>query len=345
MISGRPALTPVILRRRKAPPSFMLAAFLAAICYALSSIFAHRNARLVGASRANFARLWTATLFLTFWAFRFGGGLRGAGLNTFIFSGILGFGLSDLAMYATLPRLGPRLTTLMVQCLAAPFAALIEWLWLGTRLDGVQLGCGATILVGVALAVAPEKRAGESSALANATLPGHRLGLFTGCLAALGQAGGAVVSRKAHALSAAGGFPVDGGTAAFQRILGGLLVVNLAFFFSRSGPSAVAPRWKEASPWIVANALIGAVVGVSLYQRALSTTPSAVVLPIVSLTPLIVVPFAFFIEHERPTARSLVGGVLAVVAAALLAPQPVGGQAGGNPVALTSILGLGSSRM
>ena len=297
----------------------MLAAFLAAVCYALSSIFAHRNTRLVGASRANFARLWTAAVFLAFWAYRFGGGLRGAGLSTFIFSGMLGFGLSDLAMYATLPRLGPRLTSLMVQCLAAPFAALIEWLWLGTRLDAVQLGCGAAILAGVGLAVAPEKRVGERSALENVTRPGHRLGLLTGCLAALGQAGGAVVSRKAHVLSAAGGFPVDGGTAAFQRILGGLLVVNLAFIFSRPGPSAPVPRWKEASPWIVANALIGAVVGVSLYQRALATTPSAVVLPIVSLTPLIVVPFAYFIEHERPGVRSLVGGVLAVIAAARLA--------------------------
>ena len=50
----------------------------------------------MGATRANFARLWTAALFLTFWAYRFGGGLRGAGMPTFIVSGILGFGLSDL---------------------------------------------------------------------------------------------------------------------------------------------------------------------------------------------------------------------------------------------------------
>ena len=297
----------------------MLAAFLAAICYALSSIFAHRNTRLVGSARANFARLWIAFSLLAFWAHRFGGGLRGAGLTSFIFSGMLGFGVSDLAMYATLPRLGPRLTSLMVQCLAAPFAALIEWLWLGTRLDVTQIGCGVTILFGVGLAIAPEKRVGESSALGTPGFPGHRLGLLTGCLAALGQAGGAVVSRRAHALSAAGGFPVDGGTAAYQRILGGLLLVTVLFVFSRRVPPATTPRWKEASPWIVANAVIGAVIGVSLYQRALATTPSAVVLPIVALTPLIVVPFAYFIEHERPSVRSLLGGALAVGAAVILA--------------------------
>ncbi len=70
---------------------------------------------------------------------------------------------------------------------------------------------------------------------------------------------------------------------------------------------------------MVANALVGATVGVSFLQCALATTPSAVVLPIVALTPLIVVPFAYFLENERPSARSLVGGALAVAAAAVLA--------------------------
>ena len=42
-------------------------------------------------------------------------------------------------------------------------------------------------------------------------------------------------------------------------------------------------------------------------------------MPIVALTPLIVVPFAYFIEHERPGARSLAGGAVAVAATAALA--------------------------
>ena len=297
----------------------MFAAFLAALFYALSSIFAHRSTRLLGVATANFARLWTASFFLALWAHTFGSGLHGAGLGTFILSGIAGFGISDMAMFATLPLLGPRLTTLMVQCLAAPFAGLIEWLWLGTRLDAVQLGCGAAILVGVGLAVAPERGAGEPSPVEVAVAPGHRRGLLFGCLAALGQGGGAVIARRAYALSAAGGVPVDGGTAAYQRILGGLLLVTVVYFLSRREKSTAGPRWRAAWPVVLANSLAGAVIGVSFYQRALSTTPSAVVMPIVALTPLIVVPFAFFIEHERPSPRSLVGGVLAVIAAAILA--------------------------
>lgn len=299
----------------------MVAAFLTAVFFALSAVFAHRTSRLVGVFAANFARLWVATPFLALWAHGFGGGLHGAGLWVFILSGVVGFGLSDLGLFAALPLLGSRLTSLLVQCLAAPLAALIEWLWLGTRLTGLELLCGATILTGVAMAVAPEKkRAGDRPLVAAAVKPGHARGLVFGCLAALGQAGGAVISRKAHALSLASGHRVDGGTAAYQRILGGLLVVTVAYAYSRRrGAPHVLPQWKTARPWIVANSLAGAVLGVSCYQRALGTTPSAVVLPIVALTPLIVIPFAYFTEHERPGLRSLLGSALAVIAAAVLA--------------------------
>lgn len=299
----------------------MLAAFLTAFFFALSSIFAQRSTRLVGVFRANFARLWTAAPFLAVWAHGFGGGLRGAGLGMFVLSGVVGFGLGDLGLFAALPLIGARLTTLLVQCLAAPAAAVIEWLWLGATLRPVELCCAAAILGGVGIAVAPDKRSGGPDLEDLARQPARRRGILCGSLAALGQAGGAVMSRRAHTISEAAGLPVDGGTATYQRILGGLLVVTLAYLVVRRRSAADPPRWRAAWPWVLGNSLIGAVVGVSFYQRALATTPSAVVLPIVALTPLIVVPFAYFAEREHPSARSLLGGALAVAGAVVLASR------------------------
>ena len=307
----------------------MVAAFLAAVFFALSAVFANRTTQLVGVAAANFARLWVAAGFLAAWAHGFGGGLHGGGVGVFVLSGMVGLGLGDLGLFAALPLLGSRLTALMVQCLAAPLAALLEFLWLGTTLRPTELLCIGAILGGVGLAVAPERRAsGENPLRPLVDTAAHRRGVLFGCLAAAGQAGGAVISRKAHALSAASGYAVDGGTAAYQRILGGLLVVTAAYLLTRrraasaagtTGTTGAAPAWRRAAPWVVANSLAGAVLGVSCYQRALATTPSALVMPIVALTPLVVVPFAFFIEHERPSGRSLLGGVIAVGAAALLA--------------------------
>ncbi len=302
----------------------MFPAFLAALFFALSASCAHRTARLVGGFAANCARLWLAVVFLACWAHFYGGGLRGAGLGVFVLSGVVGFGMGDLALFAALPLLGSRLTALMVQCLAAPTAALIEFLWLGTRLDARQLACGAVILAGVGIAVAPERLVEDAAAVVQRphAARARNRGLFYGCVAALGQGGGAVISRKAFALSRAGGLTIDGGTAAYQRALGGLVVVTAAYLWSRRQypvAGAAVPCWKQALPWIVANSLTGAVLGVSCYQWALGTTASAIVLPIVALTPLLVIPLAYFLENERPSVRSLCGGVLAVAAAAVLA--------------------------
>jgi drug/metabolite transporter (DMT)-like permease len=64
---------------------------------------------------------------------------------------------------------------------------------------------------------------------------------------------------------------------------------------------------------VLANALAGPSVGVGFYQWALKTTPSGIVLPIVAMSPLVVVPFTYLFEGDRPGWRSLAGGVLAVL--------------------------------
>ncbi len=302
----------------------MVSAFIAAVFFALSAVFAHRTTRLVGVFTANFARILIATGVLGVLAAIHGGALRGTALPIFLVSGVVGFGLGDLALFAAYPRLGSRLTSLLMQCLSSPFAAVIEWLWLGTRPGGAALICGAVILVGVGLAVAPgTTRQPDGGGYAGPD-PAHRaVGLVFGVLAALGQAGGAVLSRKAFAVAHAAGQEIDGFTAAFQRALGGVVVIGAAYGISRGvrrwREGEPPPHWRSAWPWVVANALVGATIGVSFLQSALASTPSAVVLPIVALTPLLVVPFAYFLENERPSARSLVGGALAVAAAAVLA--------------------------
>ena len=67
------------------------------------------------------------------------------------------------------------------------------------------------------------------------------------------------------------------------------------------------------------NGLAGPTLGVSCFQWALQIAPSGIVLPIVSVTPIVIIPFAWYIEGERPTVRSLAGGAVAVLGAVALA--------------------------
>lgn len=290
----------------------MLPAFLTTVLFSLSAVFANRTTRMLGPSRANFIRLCLATALLAGWAHGFGGGLGGGALGIFFLSGCVGFGIGDLALYQALGRIGSRLTILLVQCLAAPLAALVEWLWLGTNLTLPQIGAGALILVGVSLALAP----GETLHLGRRKLVE---GVAFGVVAAFGQGMGAVLSRKAYDAIAQAGGTLDGGTAAYQRILGGILVGALpllVILVRRAGRgvgvSGTPVDWRGIWPWILGNSLAGPVIGVACYQWALATTPSGIVLPIVATTPLVVIPFSYHLEGDRPGARALLGGVVAV---------------------------------
>ena len=267
-------------------------------------------------------------MLLAVYAHTFGAGLEGAAFPTFLISGCIGFGVGDVALFQALPRLGSRLSVMLVLCLSSPIAVVIEWVWLGTTLSVVEMICGLAILGGVVLALSSGR---------HFHIPSRQLliGILFGLLAALCQGYGAVLSRKAFSVAQAASDRIDGISAAYQRILGGvvvtaacLLIVNrrsiLALMRNGRSPGGAASeersrRWSEAWPWVLANGLAGPALGVSCYQWALQTTKTGVVLPIVAITPLVIIPFSHYLEGERPTARSLAGGLVAVVGAVALA--------------------------
>ena len=294
----------------------MLASLITTFFFSLSVIFAARSARMIGGPRANFARIGLATLFLGCYAHTFGGGLSGGSLGWFFLSGVIGFGLGDIALFGALPRIGPRLAILLTQCLAAPIAALAEWAWLGTTLKPADLLCAAIILVGVALALAPDRGLGVDRRT-------FFIGALCGVGSALGQALGAVVSRKANEVANLEHLVIDGGTAAYQRAIGGLLLTALAFFLfrkfraSNAHPSP-AVNWRAGWPLVLANALAGPTIGVGCYQWALRTTPSGIVLPIIATAPLMTIGLAYFIDDQKPTLRAILGGLVAVGGAVAL---------------------------
>ncbi len=108
----------------------MFAAFLTTILFSLSAISANRAVKRIGSIQANFGRTLIATFFLAIWAHSYGHGLSGKALPVFLLSGLIGFGLGDVAFLKALPKLGSRLSMMLVHCLATPIAALVEWLWL-----------------------------------------------------------------------------------------------------------------------------------------------------------------------------------------------------------------------
>ena len=304
------------------PASHLFPAFLSAFFFALNATCANHSIRVLGTLRANLGRLVIGVIVLGLFAHTVGGGFTSAGTAWFFISGVVGLGVGDLGVYGALPLLGSRITVLMVQCLSAPLAALGVWWWLGTRLPIAQMFWGGMILLGVFVAIAP----GSSNPPRVRVKP---IGFLYGFVGACGQGlGAALLSRKAVMVAAAAGESVSnvtfGLTAAYERLLAGLVFTLGWFWIMRllrrlpDRPSSGSPKSRTPLLWTLANGLAGPVAGVGCYQWALATTPSGIVLPIAATTPLISIPITFWLEGDRPSRRSIAGGIIAVAGCIVL---------------------------
>lgn len=295
----------------------MVPALLTTFLFAISAICGYRTARQVGGVEANFWRITIATILLALWAFTFGSQFDGAP-GWFVLSGFFGIGLGDSGYFQTLPRLGSRRTVLLTQCLTAPFAAAIEWLWLGTRLNWGEIACVGVILVGVAIALAPGDHAKISAR-------DWKIGLGAGVFAALGGALGAVVIRRGFAALAAAGESVDAGTTGYQRAIGGIIIPTITLIALKwrsahaHGPvfeertwRISRDKWRVIWPWVLINALAGQTLGVTCMQWALKNNPSAVVQAIIATSPIVLLPMTRIVEGEKIGFRALLGALVAV---------------------------------
>ncbi len=299
----------------------MLAAILTTLFFACSAVTGQRVAVRIGGAWGNLLRLLLATLVLGALVLVLSpDAIRWASFRWFFVSGLIGFGLGDVALFTAYERIGSRLTILLNLCLAPLFAMALEWAWLGHGVGLRVVACALLILAGVALAIRPGAKSRQRI---------ERRGRFWGgilaaIVAGFGQGTGAVVSRKAEAVAQALGSEGSGITAAFQRVVAGLLFAAAAVAFVRLfGSRAEWETWRSpfrrsAAPWLVGAALFGPVIGVSCFQWALQDLESGVVLAVVALTPIAMMPLARLTEGDRPGGLAIAGASIAVAGVVLL---------------------------
>ena len=287
----------------------------AAFFYAWSVTCARRSSAHHGPDLANLGRLLIAVIVIGLFVAFSDRHPFCAGWEWLILGGVLGLGIGDIALFHALPRIGVGLTMLLTQCLAAPFALILEYEALGHSPNGAQMLAALVILIGVGVAL---------GAPAEGDPADRRTGVWLGVLSALGQACGAVSTPlTVEACKQAGEVIPDGFAQAFVRLLGGLPVVLLFLLWAsrKEGLFAKIRRpyaFASAPWWMLMNGIAGPALGVACYQWALTQHPAALVLSVVALTPLIGLVMQWAIEGQRPSWRLWLGGAIAIIGVILL---------------------------
>ena len=287
----------------------------AAFLYAWSVTCARRSSAHHGPDLANLGRLLVGIVLVGLVVVLGDRQPFSAGWGWLILGGVLGLGIGDIALFHALPRIGVGLTMLLTQCLAAPFALILEYQALGHSPNGAEMLAALVILIGVGVAL---------GAPAEGDPADRRTGVWLGVLSALGQACGAVSTPlTVHACEAAGQTIPDGFAQAFVRLLGGVPVVLLFLLWAsrKEGLFAKIRRpyaFASAPWWMLMNGIAGPALGVACYQWALTQHPAALVLSVVALTPLIGLVMQWAIEGQRPSWRLWLGGAIAILGVIML---------------------------
>jgi drug/metabolite transporter (DMT)-like permease len=309
----------------------MLPAIITTLLWSYCLIPANKAVAQLGENNVNVLRILFAVLAMGLFTLFGGIHLGSSAFSWFFLSGIIGFGFGDLSIFFALPRIGSRLTLLIVHCVAAPIAGIVEWLWLGTTIQPLQILAIVIILSGVSIALFPERQKEENKQRHYVS------GMLFGLIAAIGQGMGAVLSRKAFSVldpenltlsdASISDYIFLGTTSGFARLVGGLLIAVGFWFIARfhkawQTPPEEAhrhdPAWQKIKN-IVLHASTGPVLGIICYQWALAVTPSVIVQPIIAMTPLVVIPMTWFIEHDRPARHAIIGTLIAVGGVVILA--------------------------
>lgn len=223
-------------------------------------------------------------------------------------SGVIGILVGDTFNFAAVGRLGPRRAG-AVYALNAPMTAVLGWAVLGENLPlRAILGIGITAC-GVALAILGRQRldAHRLEQVRGTLLTGFLLGLGAG----LGQAIGSLIARP---VMTAG---LDPYVASMFRVgASGLAMGVLAS--TRLAPPRPAQITPRVLGWTAATAVIGLLVGMTLFLYALQGSQTGIVATLSATSPVLILPMLWARTGQRPSGLSWAGALLAVAGLALI---------------------------
>jgi len=289
-----------------------LAALAGALLWAVASILYRRAGEQIAPRELNLLKglLGAALLALTAWALRtpFPAAQPWA-IWLLLLSGALGIGLGDTAYFQALNDLGAR-RALLIEVLAPPAAALIAWAALGEALGAAAWAGIALTAAGVAWVVTE-----RSEEMPGTSRPAHQVrGIAAGLVAALAQAGGAVLSR-----AALDGTQVSPLWSAVLRLAAGVAVLLVWLAAARRPLGGLRPDSGRRRLWAtVAGAiLLGTYLALWLQQVSLQRVPAGIAQTLFATSPLFVLPLAAWSgEHVSP--RAVLGALVALAGVALL---------------------------
>jgi len=291
-----------------------IAALLTAVFWTVTSLSFESAGKKIGSLQVNLIRLVFA--FLIFGVVNyFRRGLilpLDASLESWLWlaaSGVVGFVIGDLLLFQAYVVIGARIA-MLIMALAPTITAFVSWIILGEILSPMKWVGMIVTLTGISIVIL--KREKQEDSLKHKITTSYSIkGILLAFGGAIGQGVGLVLSKK-------GMGEYDAFAASHIRVITGMVGFAIIILFTkRYGKIWKALKHKSAMKRVALGSIFGPFLGVSFSLLAIQNTQAGIAATIMSIVPVLIIPPAIFLFHEKVNWKEIIGAVITVAGVAI----------------------------
>lgn len=282
-----------------------IAALSTALCWAITSTSFEHSAKKIGSVNLNLTRLLIGFVFLSMftWATRGYFFPMDADLKTWkwlFISGIVGIVIGDLLLFEAFVLIGSRISMLIFASVP-PLSGLLAFLFLGEHMTLIQIVGMFVTLAGIAMVILVADKDNNK-----VTFSHPIKGILFAFGGALGQASGYILGKV-------GMSGYDPFSSTQIRLVAGIVAFSIIFTIKGHwGKYFKSLKRKDAIATLTLGSFFGPFLGISLSLYAVQRINPGVASTLTSITPVLLIPYAYFIRKEAVTFKELTGTLLAL---------------------------------
>lgn len=281
------------------------AALSTAFCWAVTATSFEHSAKKIGSMNLNLTRLFIGLLFLSL----FTGVTRGQLLPTdagstvwfwLLLSGLVGIVIGDLLLFEAFVLIGSRISMLIYSSVP-PLSGLMAYLFLGERMTKLQVLGMFITLAGIASVILVSEKGSNKVRFSHSII-----GILFAFGGALGQAAGYIIGKFGMA-------EYDPFLSTQIRLIAGIIGFAVLFTIRNHWPKYKASlKRKDAMFSLTLGSFFGPFLGISLSLYAVQRINPGVASTLIALTPVILIPYAFYFKKEKVSLREIAGTLIAL---------------------------------
>lgn len=287
-----------------------IAALLTAVFWTVTSLSFESAGKKVGSLQVNLIRLVLAFIIYSILNLLRNGMLlpMDAGAERWgwlALSGIVGFVFGDLLLFQSYVVIGARIA-MLIMALAPPITAFMSWLMLGEVMSLMKWVGMVVTFLGIAIVILKREKQEDVSKKRKIKANYSIRGILLAFGGALGQGVGLVLSKK-------GMGDYDAFAASQIRVITGTVGFALIILITgRFGKVWNAIKHFPAMKRIALGSVFGPFLGVSFSLLAVQHTQAGIAATIMSIVPVLIIPPAIFLFHEKVNWKEIIGAIITV---------------------------------